>query len=381
MPVLMLINTTGLDYDDRLRKEVLSLQSLGHQVEVLAMEYANKPGQREIYGGILAKTIRLRSRGWFARTKGIWFKSLEMYAQFLVAVLKTRPDVLWVHCLGFTGLMPLFLLLRKIGFIHRLVWDQHELPSDSLLSSKIYMWLYQILVNGCDAIFMANQERRDLIHGKTHDKLRVPIQVLNNYPDRCFQTLPRSELSESVLDWLQGKFYVLAQGGANPNRHLDELTTAIMQQLDVKLIVVGPYQEFQIENLVRAYGDAWRERILFVGFVPQLDIAPYIDHAIASIVFYATLSSNSRLCAPNRLYQALVRGLPVMVGPNLPMQKLVLQFDCGVVVDHSDVQSINQGIDMILSNREHFHHQALIAAEQMIWDEQNTVVESLITER
>ena len=195
------------------------------------------------------------------------------------------------------------------------------------------MRLYRVLANGCDVVIMANEERRELIQNSGHTQLNIPIEILHNYPDKLFLKLPQTELSQSTLTWLHDYPYVLAQGGANPDRHLRELISAIIQQRNIKLIVVGPYQERQIEELDTEYGDIWREQVLFTGFVPQLEIKPYIDHAIASVVFYTTQNSNCWLCAPNRLYQALALGVPVVVGHNPPMRQLVGRFACGVVVE------------------------------------------------
>src|SRR3954467_8394458 len=71
MSVLMVINTTGLQYDDRLRKEVGSLRSLGADVRILSLEYATRAGRHTVYEGIPATTVELRSRGWFTQGHGL----------------------------------------------------------------------------------------------------------------------------------------------------------------------------------------------------------------------------------------------------------------------------------------------------------------------
>ena len=73
--VLMLINTTGLQYDDRLRKESGSLQASGAAVEIVGLEYANRTGRSVVYDGIPARTIALRSRRWFPQSRGLVVKA------------------------------------------------------------------------------------------------------------------------------------------------------------------------------------------------------------------------------------------------------------------------------------------------------------------
>src|SRR5689334_21919868 len=139
MSILMVINTTGLQYDDRLRKEVGSLRSLGADVRILGLEYANRPGRRSVYDGqTAATTIALRSRGWFGQGHGLVVKTLEMYLRFLADIIARRPDVVWCHDMEMTGLVPMLALLRLFGVIRTIVWDQHELPSDSRMQSACY---------------------------------------------------------------------------------------------------------------------------------------------------------------------------------------------------------------------------------------------------
>src|SRR5712691_11728870 len=117
MSVLMVINTTGLQYDDRLRKEVGSLQVLGLDVSILGLEYANRAARLVVYEGISATTVRLRSRGWFGQGRGLLVKTAEMYLRFLVNVVRSRPDVVWCHELGMSGLLPVLALFRSCGLI------------------------------------------------------------------------------------------------------------------------------------------------------------------------------------------------------------------------------------------------------------------------
>lgn len=368
MKLLMLINTTGLDYDDRLRKEALSLHRLGNCISIAALEYTNRTEQRIVYDCIPALTVHLRSRNWLKRASGLSIKTLELYVRFLLHVVRKKPEAVWIHNLELGGLIPLLALLQKAGYIRRLIWDQHELPPDATLANKQQMSMFCWLMNRCNVVIMANEERRDLMQQILSSKLNTSIKVLHNYPDQIFSNLPRIALPKSVTDWLQDTPYILAQGGANPDRHLPELITAILQQRDLKLVVIGPYQQSQLDTLDQQYGPCWCEWVNFTGFVPQMEIAPYIDHAVASVVFYIVTNKNSYLCAPNRLYQALSRGTPVIVGSNPPLVRLVEKYDCGVSVDHASPASILNGIRTILKYQPTYRSQAFACQKLFRWE-------------
>ncbi len=379
MKLLMLIKTSGLDYDDRLRKEVLSLTDLGLEVKIVALEYANRAESKTVYGRGSATTIRLRSRDWFERTKGLAFKLLEMYLHFFVHTVRERPDIVWLHNLELSALAPVIALLRRLGFVKRLVWDQHELPSDATLQSSRKMRLFARLINSSDVVVMANEERHGLIRERFPGAIHTPVKILDNYPDMLFRDLPAEQLPEAIVQWLGGAPYLLAQGGANPERHLSELIAAVLSDRQAKLIVVGPYHPDLFSELDAAHGSCWREYITFTGFLPQLQIPSYIDGALASVIFYTVDNENNRLCAPNRLYQALTRGVPIIVGPNPPMSRIVNNHGCGIIVDHADPVSIRRGIRKLRDNHTEYRARAEACVNLFNWDDQLATIKEIVS--
>jgi glycosyltransferase involved in cell wall biosynthesis len=331
------------------------------------------------YEGGPATTIRLRSRGWSAQGRGVVAKTLEMYLRFIANIVRTRPDVVWCHELGMSGLVPVLALFRSCGLIRRVVWDQHELPSDGLLKNSGYRRVFRWLVGLCDSVVMANHERRALVIDWLGEKPRVPIAVLENYPDARFGDLVATDLPRKVTEWLEGSPYLLAQGGANPDRHLDRLVSATLRMPQFKLLVVGPYLPQVLPDLERRHGSALGRQVLFTGPVPQLDLTRFIDHAYASVVLYQSDSANTRLCAPNRLYQALVRGVPVVVGVNPPMADLVNARRCGVVLrtDGASADDVCEGLRRLESGYEAFKASAA-RTHGLLWESQQAVVARIV---
>jgi glycosyltransferase involved in cell wall biosynthesis len=375
LSVLMVINTTGLQYDDRLRKEVGSLRALGADVRILGLEYANTAGQRAVYDGVPATTIHLRSRGWFKQGRGLVAKTAEMYLRFAASIVSRRPDVVWCHDMEMSGFVPVLALLRLFGLVRFVVWDQHELPSDARMQGKSYRRVYSTLIGLCDHIVMANQERRALVLEWLGGEPKAPIAVLENYPDARFSELRIDDLPDTVAAWLGDSPYLLAQGGANPDRHLNNLVAAVLRHPRFKLVVVGPYLPHVLTNLQQVHGDELAARVLFTGPVPQMELTRFIDHAYASVVLYQAHSANTRLCAPNRMYQALARAVPVLVGSNPPMAGLVNATRCGVVLktDGGDVDDLCDGLQRLEAGYDECSEQAA-EPRDLLWESQNAVI-------
>ena len=98
----------------------------------------------------------------------------------------------------------------------------------------------------------------------------------------------------------------------------------------------------------------------------------FIDHATASIVLYKKDNSNCWLCTSNRLYQALIRGIPVIVGINPPMANLVNKYNCGIVLEGSGnrVGDIKNGIRQLIENHKKYKKNTKYYLNDIYWESQ-----------
>lgn len=372
--VAMLIRTSSLLYDDRLRKECLSVESERNDVQIRVVERENEARTGVTDYGVSYHSYHLQLRNILSSGEGLGLKAGEMYLQMIPGLLRDRPDIVWVHNIEFVGLIPVLFLLRIAGIIGQVVWDQHELPPQRLLRNSVLRRLYRWINFACDEVVVANDERRAFLIER--DLAPAETLVLKNYPDKVFAGQPEKAIPTEVLNWLDGEEYILAQGGANPDRYLDNLVAAfIKESIPYRLLVVGPYRDFVYKRLRRRWGNRFEETVCFSGAVPQMDLAYYIDHAVASIIMYSTETANKKFCAPNRLYQAISRGCPVIVGSNPPMRKVVESKECGIVLrsDGRKIEHIVEGIRQFSKDRETCTANAEAASSDFLWSKQKVI--------
>ena len=372
LDVLEIIRTMGVQYDDRLRKECTTLAEAGLRVTVSVLEDANTHDEGEVCPGVSYRSFPLTTRKIFHHKRGLALKLLEMYARFLGAILRRRPRTVWLHNMEMAGFVPTVWLLRKLGLVERLVWDHHELPPGSFFTRPVLRANFRRLLLMSDVVISANSERRDLLAERVGEDLRPRFGVIDNYVDAAFAALPVTPLPDDLSAWLDGEPYILAQGGANPDRYLWNLVEASLGIEEAKLVVVGPYLESELAQLRDRFGPSLDARIRFTGSVPQMELVRYIDHALASVVMYDHTTDNCRLCAPNRLYQAVNRGVPVVVGCNPPMAHLVNRYGCGVVLasDGRDARDLGAGLRAVVRDNAHFRERMGEAGGGVSWETQ-----------
>lgn len=368
------MKTRGLEYDDRVRKESESLREMGADVRLFVLEQANQARTRRLWGGVEAQSFPLTTRKLFRRGRGLLFKLLEFNVRGLVYVLRSRPNVVWAHNREAGPVVACSLLLREIGWVDRVVWDQHELPSQRTLQSALFRRLWAVLMRSCDRVIVANSERRAFLAEELPRGGDVDFAVLENRADGAFRKIPRLPLPTDLESWLGERPYLLSQGGAHPGRRFGSLVAAVMDHVEVELglVVVGGRPESEIEAMRRRWGPKFDRRVFFTGWVPQLEMPSLIDHAVASVVLYGKTSANSWLCAPNRLYQAIARGTPVIVGANPPMAELVSRTGVGVVLDGdgASAEDVARAIRTLLDEAPRLKRAAGETSAAIDWNDQ-----------
>lgn len=375
---LMILQADNVENDYRLLKECHSLFGQGFDVSVFYYHVDNKPTKKgKISGSIPYLRKQLAVRRYFGFGQLLLVKLLEQWVGSALYVLKTRPDTVCVHDERFFGLLPLLWFLKKIGVIKRVLWDQRELPVNFLKNNVFPEMILRLSIACCDRVSVANEERLQVIvKALSLNGAKEKFCVICNYPDREFANLPVKDLPENVIHWLEGKEYVYAQCPSEPERFLYNLVESIMAISHLKLLITGRFNDFDRQYLKSKYGKEFDEKVLFIGRVDPYLLPIYIDHAMVSSVFYDMSSANRKYCAPNRLYQSLSRGVPVVVGCNPSMKNLIGKNGAGVVIDSDgrEVDHIHKGLLKADSDREMVTEAAEKCKLDYIWEAQENSV-------
>ena len=198
--IAVICRTTGLEYDDRIRKECISIAK-NAKVKIFVTFENNLEEEGITSYGIPYKSFKLNSREKFRSGRFLLIKAFEFY-------FKVKPeikgyDLIWAHE-EYTFLFPLF---AQKG---RFIWDLHEIPN--LFDRPILRNIFHYIEKKSKYIIHANEfrikylENIDLIRQlNKHDYIR-------NYPDIHFtNSKVQSQNYKEFLEWLNGVKYVYLQ--------------------------------------------------------------------------------------------------------------------------------------------------------------------------
>jgi glycosyltransferase involved in cell wall biosynthesis len=141
---------------------------------------------------------------------------------------------------------------------------------------------------------------------------------------------------------------VLFVGGLPAGRGLEETVDAIGLLPDHHLVCVGPRRpEWEATMHERAQQTQSQDRVHFLDPVPIEDLLPYIGDATVGIVPIQDISLSYRYTMPNKLFEMVLAGLPVVVSDLPHLREFVESYGVGLVADETDPAALAKAIQEV----------------------------------
>ena len=367
--VALVLYTRGIDYDDRVRKEVTTIQELYPNVKfkIFAVEAKNREETGLTSYGVPYRIPFLKSRERYSSGTHTLAKAWDFY-KTVKKELKTF-DAIW--CADPETFLFVLLTCGK-----PLLWDLHELPL-ALMGNPVKKILFHILEKKCRVMVHANKERLDYLHKMGYIKQKDKQYYLRNYPQFNEIDSDYDDAFYAFKEWKGDSNCIYLQGLQDSKRADLESIESVISFPDMKGVVVGRILPEQMERFKMRLGEqVLKERIFFTGQIKQLKTPQYIKECIMSLVFYKNTSPNNWYCEPNRLFQSINNGIPVIVGDNPPMKELVEKYGVGVCAgtDGSDQKKIVLAISQVLNNMDQISENLGLSRNNWLWCSQEETI-------
>jgi glycosyltransferase involved in cell wall biosynthesis len=288
-----------------------------------------------------------------------------------------NPDVLHAHDLN--ALPAAFRTRRLCERALPVVYDSHEL------------WRHRNRVTGFHPVgrlFDAIQERRLIRHCDVvitvsagisrwlQETYRLPssrVEVVRNVP---WKQHPASGPSLRELAGLGRERILLYTGRITSGRGLEEAIASL------------PHLPSELVLVMLGYGDSdylhgLRQRAEALGVERRLHVVPPVDSeqvpAVAAsadlaLVAIQPLCLSYRLALPNKLFEAIQAGLPV-VATDLPeIAAVVRSFELGELYSPGDAEGFRDAVMRLLENPVRYRVGAAQAAGELCWENEIAVL-------
>lgn len=343
MKRIVFIAKTNLNTDGRILNQIKILEEEFPNAHIDFILMPDKPLTIS-----LGKNVKIHNINTTFRNNNFmrFFTALEFMVKSLILLLKLKPQILHAQDTSIVQPVLLYRLLKGSSF--KLIYDDHEIPNENEpFFKRVFNTLEVYLMKNSDHVIFANKERMEVLIKKHH--LKGSFSYFLNLPyfeNESELDCKEDEVELKYLDQqiLKGVNYIIHQGPLHYERGREKLAkfSKILPK-NYKILLLGGEKSDFISFLNEF--DVDDENFYFRGTVNYLVLPNYWERGVASVVMYLPTYINNRLCAPNRFYISLQKGLPVIVNKNNPvLSNFIKDYECGVFIEDLDSNNI---IDII----------------------------------
>lgn len=227
----------------------------------------------------------------------------------------------------------------------RLVYDSHELYSEQEFARWQQLTWAEIErrhIQACDRVITVNPS----IAAELQRRYGLPKVFVIHNAERVESVLPRSRYLHERFSIPVGQHVLLFQGGLSAGRHLSQLVQAmgLLKTASVHLVLLGDGQLGEVlRRLVDRLG--LQRRVHLHPAVAQARLLSITCAADAGIIPYQPICLNNYYCTPNKLFEFIAAGLPVLASDLPELRRLVHDQQIGLVGDLSSAARLASAID------------------------------------
>lgn len=282
---------------------------------------------------------------------GINIKSLPIAERKLDRPLKIIPRLLFKAIKYPRGtifhfhdpeLIPVGFILKLLG--HKVIYDVHEdVPMDILTKewipvysrktiSKIIEFLEQTIGRAFDSI------------------LTVVPSITSRFEKKALEIRNYPIVESTIISQSLKKDYIVYIGSLTERRGLVNMIKAIdITEERVNFKIGGTFGDKAFQNKLKALAN--KKDVDFLGWVNQSQLISLLENARVGILTLKQIPSHL-VSLPVKLFEYMRHGLPVIASDFPLWREIILENNCGILVDPESPQEIAKAIDWIFQHPE-----------------------------
>lgn len=357
--------------DRRVLRSATALVKEGMTVSIVDVEDQHTRPREEDFQGIWLKHVRMP--GWFIPTRfKPWFliKAFQVFCLGLFALLRTSADVYHAHDMMALPACYVAARMRR----KPLIFDSHELPLDW---PQLARWrrlhalatsMLKYLMPRCAGVITVSPpiaEELQRCYGGPAPTL------IRNVPE--YQTPVSNDRLRRHLGLSAQTRIALYQGNIQEDRGLDRLIySAKFLDPDIVIVMMGRnVMQVDLQALIAQEGV--EDRVKILPPVPYSELLEWTASAdIGLLILTGSYSLSIQMCLPNKLFEYLMAGLPVLASSLDAVAALLTTYDAGIIVRSLEPEEVGRAANMVLSDRaalSRMSKNALAAAQRDLrWD-------------
>ena len=329
---VFILRTTAIDPEPRVEKTAKWLQEAGFKITILGWDREGTSKNKEIINGIAIE--RSKFKGKYGAGLGNLIGLVQFNIHILKRLFQSKPNI--VHACDLDTLLPALIYCKITG--NKLVYDIFDFYAESRYVGKLKRIISQLerwACKKCDSVTIVHEKRIEQLE-PVLDSTREKIEVIYNTPN---------EIKVNVADVKSNYFCYV--GVLHPDRGIKNVINVVKQIPTIRFIYAG-------------YGPLENELALLSSNVTNIEFMGRVDYdtalrleagALAIIAFYdSSLGGNNLYAAPNKLFEALMLGKPLITSEGTLLADIVKSEDIGYVIPFGDEDLLGKTLLHIVQN-------------------------------
>jgi glycosyltransferase involved in cell wall biosynthesis len=263
-----------------------------------------------------------------------------------------RADVWHAHDLE---TLPIALRLAE-NFGGRVVYDSHEIFLEAASRARMGRTRRRLLrhlegrwARRAAAVVTVN----DAVAAELVRRYAIPppLVVRNCPPAWTQRDDARSPLLGALTQVVDDPSLpiVIAHGTFHVHRGYEQLLAAAEGIAGVNVVFLG-YGARTEEFQALAAAPPWRGRLAVLPAVPPHEVVEWVAGASIAACLIQPSTLNHRLSTPNKLFEAIAAGVPVLAADLPAIAAIVRESGAGILVDPTDARAVRDGLVRLLGD-------------------------------
>lgn len=252
-------------------------------------------------------------------------------------------------------------------FFDRLVCDFYDSHADRFSNAPFPIrWL----VNGASSFCKSISDRltvTDTYRWARLGKYRSKATIVQNVPED-----PGEQLS---LNFPQGPTKIFVTGAMSKRRGLKQILEAVERSPEATIVAAGmPSDEFAAETFIK------HQRVDYRGVVTPAESLELASHCDAVFAFYEPSCENHLFASPNKLFDGMSVGRPVIINSEVKMSELAERLTVGLLCEYNDAKGLQAIVESLPNRRRNLPEFAATARNSFLEDHSWEKMELTIAE-
>lgn len=348
--------TNNLVTDQRVERVCQSLHNWGFEVLLVGREWPQIPISSRDYSCKLIKNLFNRKFFFYA----------EYNIRLFFFLLFRKTDILLANDLD---TLPANYFAAKIKRC-KLIFDSHEYFSET---PEVYQrrfvrnfWLFieKMMIGACDNYYTVSGKLAEIYM----NRYGIKFNVIRNLP--VFQPWSIGGSSGKII---------IYQGSVNVGRGLELMLRALKLLPDANLVIAGDGPElWKLKEMASSLQLTGRVR--FTGNLLPFKLKELTKTASVGISIEEAMGKSYFVALPNKLFDYIQAGIPVLTS-NLPeMAAVVKQYEVGMILEERTPENLASVLDYMLSNEEkrlYWREKTAIARQELCWEKEEIKLKEL----